>query len=115
MYRVVALVTFAVSLAACDMFSTLTDGWKYAKAVESDLEMSTGMKPEVGFNWHNGRLERVTVTFPQLYQAKPLQEVANAVRRSVTSQFKQTPSDVVLAFSLGKPGSGATEQTGGAN
>jgi hypothetical protein len=109
MYRVVALLAFALTLASCDMFSTLTDGWKYAKAVESDLEQSMGMKPEVGFNWHNGRLETVTVTFPQVYQAKPSREVAAAVRNSVTSQFKQTPNDIVLAFSLGKPGSSATE------
>lgn len=115
MFRVAALLAFVASLAACDMFSTLTDGWRYAKAVESDLEQSTGMKPEVGFSWHNGRLERVTVTFPRIYEARPLREVAEAVRRSVSSQFKQTPDDIVLAFSLGKTGSGATAQLGETN
>jgi len=110
MFRVAALLACAVSLAACDMLNTLADGLKYAKAVESDLERSTGMKPEVGFNWHNGRLETVTVTFPRIYEAKPLREVAEAVRSSVNSQFKQTPDDIVLAFSLGKPGPGATAE-----
>src|SRR6516225_11900068 len=108
MFRVAALLACAVSLAACDMLNTLADGLKYAKAVESDLEQSTGIKPEVGFNWHNGRLETVTVTFPRIYEARPLGEVAEAVRRSVSSQFKQTPEDIVLAFSLGKPTSGET-------
>ena len=56
-FRVAALLVFAAGLAACDMFSTLIDGWKYASAVETDLEESTGMKPEVGFKWRNGRLE----------------------------------------------------------
>jgi hypothetical protein len=115
MFRVAALLAFAVSLAACDVISTLIDGWKYAEAVKSDLELSTGMKPEVGFNWHNGRLETVTVTFPRIYEARPLREVAEAVRRSVSSQFKQTPGDIVLAFSLGKPGSGTTAQLDGTN
>jgi hypothetical protein len=61
------------------------------------------MKPQVGFNWQNGQLETVTVLFPRIYEAKPLCEVAEVVRRSVSSHFKQTPEDIVLAFSLGKP------------
>jgi hypothetical protein len=101
MFRVAALVALVATLTACDMFSTLTEGPKYAKAVESD--QSTGMKPQVGFNWHDGRLETVTVLFPQIYEARPLGAVAEVVRRSVNSHFKQTPKDIVLAFSLGKP------------
>ncbi len=115
MFRVTALLVFAVSLAACDAFSTLTDGWKYIEAVKSELELSTGMKPEVGFNWHNGRLETVTVTFPRIYEARSLREVAEMVRRSVSSQFKQTPGNIVLAFSLGKPGPGTTVQRDSTN
>ena len=38
MLRMAALFALAVSVAACDMISTLADGWKYAKAVEGDLE-----------------------------------------------------------------------------
>jgi hypothetical protein len=115
MFRVIALLVFAIGLAACDVISTLTDGWKYAEAVKGDLELSTGMKPEVGFNWHNGRLETVTVTFPRIYEARPLREVAETVRRSVSSQFKQMPDYIVLAFSLEKPGPGTTAQLGAAN
>ena len=112
MFRITAILALAAGLAACDVVSTLTDGWKYAQAVESDLEMSTGMKPRVGFNWHNGRLETVTVTFPRIDEAKPLHEIAEAVRRSVTTQFKQTPGDILLAFSLGKAGSGPAAHEG---
>ena len=108
MLRVAALLALVATLTACDVFSTLTEGFKYAKAVESDLEQSTGIRPGVGFTWQNGRLETVTVTFPQIYEAKPLRELAEAVRRSVCS--KQTPEDIVLAFSLGKPTSGAAAQ-----
>jgi hypothetical protein len=56
---------------------------------------------------------RVTVTFPRLYEAKPLREVAEIVRRSVASQFKQTPDDIDLAFSLGRTSPGTTAQLGG--
>jgi hypothetical protein len=104
------LLILAVGLAACDVFSTLVDGWKYAKAVETDLEVSTGVKPEVGFQWKNGRLLTVTVMFPRLYETKPLPELAATVRRAVSDQFKQTPGDIVLAFSLGKSSSGTTAQ-----
>jgi hypothetical protein len=61
----------------------------------------TGIRPEVGFNWSNGRLVSVTA-FPLVYEAKPLNELAEATRKSVSSQFKQTPDNIVLAFSLGK-------------
>ena len=110
MLRAVALLAFAISLAACDAISTLTDGWSYAKAVESDLKTSIGMKPAVGFNWRNGRLDLVTVTFPRIDDARPLRTLAETVRRSVASKFKQTPGDIVLGFSLGKAGSGTTAQ-----
>jgi hypothetical protein len=112
MSRIAALLVVAVSLAGCDVISTLIDGWKYAKAVETDLEASTGMKPDVGFKWTNGQLESVTVTFPHLYDKKPLPELAATVRRAVASHFRQTPNDIVLGFSLGKSDSGATAQLG---
>jgi hypothetical protein len=115
MSRIAALLVVAVSLAGCDVISTLIDGWKYAKAVETDLEASTGMKPDVGFKWTNGRLELVTVTFPRLYDKKPLPELAATVRRAVSSHFRQTPQDIVLGFSLGKSDSGATAQLGEVN
>jgi hypothetical protein len=115
MSRIAALLVVAVSLAGCDVISTLIDGWKYAKAVETDLEASTGMKPDVGFKWTNGQLESVTVTFPRLYDKKPLRELAATVRRAVSSHFRQTPQDIVLGFSLGKLDSGATAQLGEAD
>src|SRR5262249_15994898 len=92
--RVVALFGLVLSLAACDMLGTLTDGWKYAKAVESDLERSIGMKPEVGFNWHNGRLETVTVTFPRIYEAKPCAKLPRgcAFRSTLNSSKRLTIS-----------------------
>jgi len=108
MQRLAALLIIAAGLAGCDALSTLTDGWKYAKAVETELEATTGMRPDVGFSWKNARLETVTVTFPRLYDAKPLPQLAETVRRAVGHQFKQVPGTIVLAFALEKSDSRAT-------
>ena len=102
MFRAVVLVVLAFALCACDAISTLKDGLQQAQAVEGDLEQSTGVKPRVGFNWHNGRLTSVTVLFPGLYQTKPLGDLAGLVRTAVTREFKQTPDAIVLSFALDK-------------
>ena len=102
MFRIAAALVVLFSLAACDAVNTVTEGFSHAKAIETDLEGSTGMKPNVGFNSNNGRLTSVTVTFPRLYDTKPLSELATAVRAAVTKEFKQTPENIVLAFALGK-------------
>jgi len=101
MRKIIAIIVLATSLAGCGLISTFVNGFKYAEAVAVDLEQATGLKPGVGFNWHNGRLVRVTVTFPKLYDAKPVRELADVVRTSVRKQFKQTPEDIELGFSLG--------------
>ncbi len=110
MSRVAAVLFLALSLAACGVVNTLVDGYKHVAAVENDLQASTGVKPKVGFQWTNGRLVSVTVTFPRLYEAKPLGALAELVRQSVIHEFKQTPNDIVLAFSLGNAASGQTVQ-----
>jgi hypothetical protein len=101
MPKIVVLLALAISLASCSVADTLFNGFKHVSDVRNDLMAATGMKPEVGFNWHNGHLNKVTVTFPHLYRDKPLTELAQTVRQMVTKEFKQAPDDIVLAFSLG--------------
>jgi hypothetical protein len=98
----IALLLIALTLAACDAVNTVTEGSAHARAVESDLEKTTGVKPRVGFNWNNGKLTAVTVQYPSLVQSPPLSDLAHTVRASVENEFKQTPENIVLAFSLGK-------------
>jgi hypothetical protein len=100
--RIFALGMFAVSLTACDVTSTLTEGSKQARAVESALETSTGVKPNVSFNWQNGKLTSVTIIFPAVPETKPLRELADEVRATVGKEFKEGANNIVLAFSLGK-------------
>ena len=110
MLRLAAIVLLAIGLASCDAFNTVTEGLKHSKEIENDLAASTGMKPQVGFNWSNGRLVSVTVQFPGLYEAKPLREVAETVQASIGKHFKQTPGTVVLSFALPKADAGRTAQ-----
>jgi hypothetical protein len=116
-FRLATFVALALGLvlglAACGVISTLVEGWKYAKAVEADLESATGVKPSVGFKWENGRLLTVTVAYPQLYEKKPLAALAEIVRRSVETHFKQKPEDIGLSFSLGRSGSGTVAELQG--
>jgi alpha-D-ribose 1-methylphosphonate 5-triphosphate synthase subunit PhnI len=107
MLGLVAVFAVAISLTACGVADTLVDGLKHAKAVGSALEASTGAKPEVGFNWNNGNLRQVTVIFPRLVDDKPMRELAELVRRTVSAEFKQTPGNIVLGFSLGKSAANA--------
>jgi hypothetical protein len=102
MFKFAAVLLFALTLAACDAVNTVTEGASHARAVESDLERTTGVKPKVGFNWNNGRLVSVTVQYPRLIESERLGDLAKTVRASVSTQFKQTPENIVLAFSLGK-------------
>ncbi len=98
-----------ISLAGCDVVSTLTDGFKYKAAVEDDLAKATGIKPQVGFNWSNGRLVLVTVLFPRVVDGKPLKELAETVRNAVISEFKQKPGNIELAFAIGNGSSPAAQ------
>ena len=91
MLRIAVALVFALSLPSCDAVNTVTEGLSHAKAVEGDLDKATGVRPNVGFNWNNGRLVVVTVQYPILIKSKPLAELAEIVRSSVTTQFKQAP------------------------
>jgi len=100
--KAIASVVLASSLAGCGVADLISNGLAYSKAVATDLERDTSVKPEVGFKWHNGSLEQVTVTFPRVYAGKPLDELAGTVREVVAREFKQMPDPIVLAFSLQK-------------
>jgi len=102
MFRILTIVMVAITLAACDIVSTVTEGFTEARAVETDLEQSVGVKPSVGFSWHNTQLVSVTVSFPRVPEERSLRELADAARAAVGKEFKQKPNNIVLAFSLGK-------------
>jgi hypothetical protein len=106
MFRLAAILVLAAGLAGCDI---MTNGFAYTRAVERNLEASTKVKPGVSFNWNNGRLEVVTVTFPGIPD-RSVRELADEVRATVYREFKQRPMKIVLGFELKKSDSGTTAQ-----
>jgi len=100
--KVITIVILAAGLAGCGVAEVVSNGMSYASAVETDLMEATGVKPQVGFNWNNGSLRSVTVTFPQVYAGKPLGELADTVRTAVAREFKETPDTILLTFALKK-------------
>ena len=96
-----ALLALLVALAGCDMVDTLKEGMAHSQAVSSELEKSVGLKSFVGFNWNNGSLSSVTVTFQGLPE-RPLKEIGAATRAAVLKEFRQEPKRIVVAFSLGE-------------
>jgi hypothetical protein len=104
MIKSAALVLLLVLLASgCSVYDTLTEGFQHTEEVSNDLEKEIKSKPLVGFNWSNGVLNSVTITFDDIPQGKSISDIANAARDSVASRFKQEPSTIIISFSL--PGS----------
>lgn len=97
LFFIFALMT---ALAGCDAVSTMKDGFEQSQAVAADLEKMTGTKPFVGFNWQNGFLGSVTVTFEGMPQNRTLPEIAELSRGAIKRQFKQEPKQIVVGFSI---------------
>ncbi|WP_144006878.1 hypothetical protein [Pelomonas sp. KK5] len=87
-------------LAACGPIDSLKDGMAHSAAVSADLEKSLGLKSFVGFNWNNGALTNVNVTFQGLPDGVPLATIAEKSKEAVVAEFKQTPKQIVIAFAI---------------
>ena len=96
----VSLLVVSVMLGGCDAVDTMKEGFGHSQAVSTRLESSLGLKSYVGFNWNNGVLNSVTITFDGVPQAPSLPEVVSKSREAVLAEFKQTPKTIVVAFSV---------------
>ena len=92
------LAALPLLLFGCGPVDSLKEGFAHSQAVAADLEKSLGVKSFVGFNWNNGSLTSVNVTFQGIPPNVPLAEIAAKSKAAVTSQFKQTPKQVVVSF-----------------
>jgi hypothetical protein len=98
--RHLALLSLVLPAIGCDAIDSVTDGFKHTQAVATELEQAAGARPFVAFNWHNGSLTDVTITFDGVPAGPPLAELVVLARSSVRSHFKQTPERVTVAFSV---------------
>lgn len=98
--RAFAAIATMCALTACGMVDTMTDGFKHSKAVSAELDKTLGLKSFVGFNWHNGNLTSVNVTFQGIPANANLTDIADKAKVAVVNEFKQTPKQVVIAFTI---------------
>jgi hypothetical protein len=98
--HLVIVAMLVVLLSGCDAVDSLKEGLAHSEAVSSSLEKSLGSKPFVGFNWNNGSLTSVSITFKGIPPNVVLADIAGEARTAVLAEFKQTPKQVVIAFSI---------------
>jgi hypothetical protein len=88
----------ACLLAGCGAVDGVKDLYQRTGEVATDLEEAIGSKPQVSFNWNNGSLTQVTVTFDGIPEGKSTAQVAAAARAAIARRFKQAPGQVVISF-----------------
>jgi len=95
-----ALVFATLALVGCDAVDSMRNGFEHAQAVSAELEKSLGVKSFVGFNWNNGALTSVNVTFQGVPRDRPLPEIIELSRQAVLKAFKQQPKQIVVSFAI---------------
>ena len=100
MKKIVAIFLILIIFSGCNAYDTMTEGFKHSQDVAAELESSIGSKPFVGFNWSNGSLASINVTFTGIPAKKSVSEIASIARQSIVDHFKQEPKQLVISFSV---------------
>ena len=100
MTRLLPFALCLLVLCSCDAADTMKSGFEHSTAVSTDLEKSVGAKSFVGFNWNNGSLTQVSITFETIPRGKSLEQIASLSRGAVQKHFKQTPQRIIVAFTI---------------
>jgi len=96
--RLIFSALVLITLAGCHAFDTLTDGVKHSQEVAADMESAIGTKPAVGFNWSNGSLTSVSISFTGVPPKASPEQIAEVGKRSIATRFEQAPQQVVISF-----------------
>jgi hypothetical protein len=99
----IVLAVLGLSIGGCDVVNTVKEGLAQSEAVAVAIERQAGVKPEVGFNYHNGAFTAATIQFPSV-PAASLPEVEQIARRAVVASFKREPENLVVSFVFKKNG-----------
>lgn len=95
--KLIAWALISLSLGGCDMVAAVKDGMAQSKAAATAIEKQVGVKPQVGFSYHNGSFTAATMQFPAVPSAS-LPEVAKVSRKAVVASFKGEPENLVVSF-----------------
>ena len=101
--RLIAFAVLVLALGGCDMFNAVKDGMAQSEAAATAIEKQVGVKPQVGFSYHNGSFTSATVQFPSLPSAS-LPEVEKISRKVVIATFNGEPENLVVSFVFKKRG-----------
>jgi hypothetical protein len=102
--RLLLLTVMALVSTGCGAMNTMTEGFQHSQEVANDLGGAVGSKPFVGFNWNNGSLTNVTITFDGIPPGKTNEELAALSRSAIRARFKQEPQNIVLGFRIAGQG-----------
>ncbi|WP_392533626.1 hypothetical protein [Nostoc sp. C117] len=98
MNKFIFFLLLSLFLSNCVAIDTLRNGFEHSQAVELDLEKSIGQKPLISFNWTNGSLTDLTVTFTSIPKDKSLKQIYELTKQSITNEFKQQPQQIIISF-----------------
>ena len=98
MKRLSLLIFFVLIAIGCNAINTMREGANHSQEVADDLGKAIGTKPFVGFNWTNGSLTNVTVTFDRVPAGKTTEEIAALARDSISARFKEEPQNITISF-----------------
>ena len=98
--RSILLVIIVATITACDAVDSMKEAYAHCQAVSDKLERTVGLKSSVGFNWNNGSLTAVTVTFQGIPPDEELSDIVQKSKQAITAEFKQTPKRIVIGFSF---------------
>ncbi len=98
--RLVSVLVLASALAACGPIDAMKEGFVHSEAVSAELEKTVGTKSVVGFDWNNGVLTSVNVTFQGIPPNLTLAEIVEKSRQAIAADFKQTPRQIFVGFNL---------------
>ena len=98
--RLLSLIMLLATITACNAVDTVKDGFAHSQAVSDNLEKAIGLRPFVGFNWNNGSLTSVSVTFKGIPPNGVLSDIAEKSSQAVAAEFKQKPKQIIIGFSI---------------
>jgi hypothetical protein len=96
------LLSLLLLLSACDAVDSMKQGLAHSQAVANTLKSTTGIQPQVSFNWHNGALTTVQITFQEIPRDKSLPEIYALSRRAIEKHFKEKPGTILISFAMGQ-------------
>ncbi|KPV41860.1 hypothetical protein AN478_00190 [Thiohalorhabdus denitrificans] len=100
----VFLVIFAgMALAGCNFVGDFSDAQESQQQVTEELSTALGGDVQVGWNIHNGTLQRVSVHLPEeIASDRTFEDLKGVIAPVVTRHFEERPSQLQIAVVVPK-------------